>query len=155
MNTIIAAWLPDVVNDDVVVSPADVCSEARKNQWSFAVTSEEAEALTTNDIEAFISTVVVARCDALKQRDVLHGTMTFYCWYDEIASQLRFSIVSVKRDALPFDCDLVDTSLPSIASAFLGSRFHDGIPWVEFRPIKSLCVDREQEKLPVWSVSIP
>jgi hypothetical protein len=154
MNAKIAAWLSDVVGDDVVVAPADLCTEARKNQWSFSVTSEEATALSTSDIEAFVSAVVRARCDALLQHDVPRGTMTFYCWFDEMASQLRFSIVSAKRDALPFSCDLVHASLSSIASAFLGSRFHDGIPWSEFRPVEAP-VDPRQANLPVWSVSIP
>lgn len=37
MNTKIAAWLPEVVGDDVVVDPEDVCTEARTNQWSFSI----------------------------------------------------------------------------------------------------------------------
>jgi hypothetical protein len=155
MNTKIVAWLPDVVADEVVVAPADVCTEAQKNQWGFSVTSEEATALSTSDIETFISAVVRARCDALLQRDVPRGTMTFYCWFDEMAAQLRFSIVSAKRDALPFGCDLVDASLPSIASAFLSSRYRDGIPWSELRPVEAPTVDLRQTNLPIWSGSIP
>lgn len=155
MNTKIAAWLPDVVGDDVVVDPENVCTEARKNQWSFSITSEEGTALSTSEIETFISTVVRARCDALLRRQVPRGTMTFYCWFDEMASQLRFSIVSAKRGALPFGCDLVDAPLLGIASAFLSSKFHDGIPWTEFRPVEAPNVEPRQAILPVWSVSIP
>lgn len=155
MNAIIANWLPDVVDDNIVVSPEDVCAEARENYWTFSVTSEEAESLTTNDIETFISTVVGARRDALQQRNVMRGTMTFYCWFDEMSSLLCFSIVSAKRDALPFGCDLVDALLPCIASVFLGSRFHDGIPWSEFRPVESLSDDPPKLIMPVWSVAIP
>jgi len=155
MNALTSAWLHEVIGDHITITPNDINFEARENQWSFGVTPEDAAIMTIGDIEDFISAVVRARSDSLKIDGTPCGMMTFYCWFDEMASQLRFSIVSAKRDALPFACDPVDTSLPSIASAFLSSRFHDGIPWSDLHAVEAPTVNLGRAGVPVWSASIP
>ena len=155
MNQTIAAWLPEVLTDRVTVAPDDLMSEARENQWSFSVTCDEASTISVGDIQDFISAVVQARKEALTNDGRPVGSMRFYCWFDAMACQLRFSIVSAKGDALPFGCAIVNAELPSIARAFLQAGHHDGIPWAEFSPGATGCTASPKPPLDVWSSPIP
>ncbi len=155
MNAILAAWLPDVIGDVVTVAPHDVGVEARENQWSFSLTADEAAGMAVQDVEDFILAVVHARSASLLQNPLPRGGMTFYCWFDEMACQLRFSIVSAKRDGLPFACTLKESPLSQIVSDFLTSNYHNGIPWSEFSEEVPPGIESPPASLPVWSVAVP
>lgn len=86
--------------------------------------------------------------------------MTFYCWHDEQASQLRFSLVSASHGRLPFHTDIeVCKDLDYVAARFLTSSDHDGLPMSEFEP-QLKAGNQEVEamapaSLQVWTKRLP
>ncbi|WP_210190653.1 hypothetical protein [Paenibacillus uliginis] len=55
--------------------------------------------------------------------------MIFYLWFDQLACQIRFNLISVLHKKLPFQCDVeIVEHMDDIILTFLNSPFHDGIP---------------------------
>jgi hypothetical protein len=79
--------------------------EANENIWMFSFSSDQIKLLDIASIKKFIE-------DAFQIYKVKYDQIggVFYCWYDEMAAQLRFGSVSSKHKRLPFRCDfqLVD-----------------------------------------------
>lgn len=48
--------------------------------------------------------------------------MIFYTWFDEQASQLRFSLISDLHEKLPFRSEIIWTDLPTLINMFLNSK---------------------------------
>ncbi|WP_400190588.1 hypothetical protein [Hymenobacter sp. B81] len=111
---------------------ADLNKEAVSNQHSIAFTTQQAQQLTIQDLRQMILGIVAAKHEQLRTQSGLVYPMQFYCWHDKQAAQLRFSIVSAAAAALPFRCQVrLTPDLDDILSSFLGSGYHDGIPWNE------------------------
>ena len=151
-------WLPEVAADDIVIGG----NESGENMWSFSLTPEQAAALVPEQVETFVRDVLAARSQKLAA--TARGPMLFYCWHDEMAAQLRFSLVSKGDGGLPFGCEVERVeSLSEIVRPFLSSRYHGGIPWSEFRDISDLSeseleqLDQQDQKytLKVWAQECP
>ncbi len=147
-------WLPEVADDEVLIAPDDIVAEARGNQWSFAVTSQQAAALGTAQVASFVHAVAAARGRWLAVRNAV--PMLFYCWHDELAAQLRFSLVSTRHGRLPFGCEVEQAaSLDSVVSSFLGSPYHDGIRLIEASESDPASEGEADRPLPVWVARLP
>ncbi len=111
-------WLEEVANDPVTINTSDegLLSECRENLWTFSLSQNEAEATSADDAVTFLASIMQFRERQIKARPGPITPMIFYCWFDEQASQLRFSLVSASHKQLPF----------------LSSRYHNGIPLSEF-----------------------
>jgi hypothetical protein len=148
-------WFSEVAGDEVVSEPFNIFAEAHGNLWSFSVTSAQAAALRPAHVASFIRSVAEARSRQLSARGP--KAMLFYCWHDEQAAQLRFSLVSAEHGRLPFARSIeLAPDLESVVASFLNSRYHDGIPYGELR----LAVGPEGEDdpdraLPVWVLPLP
>lgn len=53
------------------------------------------------EIGDIISNIIKLKIELLETKN---KKMTFYCWFDEMASQLRMSLVSTHHAILPFNC---------------------------------------------------
>jgi hypothetical protein len=121
-------WLPEIIDDSIVVDD-DVNFEAIQNMWSFSLTSHQIRSITLNDVVEFIDAIVASRLEQIRRRRL--PQMVLYFWCDEMANQLRFSMVSVKTSVkLPFGCP-VNPSLgsPDIARQYLMLAASNVILW--------------------------
>jgi hypothetical protein len=157
-------WLSEVVADKIVIALDDINTEAQGNMWSFSLTPEQAAVIAPDQIEAFVQEVVAARG---KQLSALGSeSMLFYCWHDEMAAQLRFSLVSTSHAILPFSRPIERVAdLDSVVRAFLISLNRAVLPWSEFKDVthlrqtklEQLGEQNAQSKPPlrVWSQEVP
>ena len=155
-------WLLEVANDPIVTdaSKAGLSIEAHSNCWSFSINKEQAQSLTAGQVIEFLSAVQQARHQQILGRYGSTHPMLFYCWHDEQASQLCFSLVSASHDCLPFGCIVKEVSeLSIVVNEFLENLYHDGIPLEEFVPLEAINIPEIDEPnrfvLNVWSKKLP
>jgi hypothetical protein len=90
----------------IAVAPVEICDddivEAQSNMCGFGLSEKQRGKLTPTEIEEFIRAIASARGSWLTENGL--GPMRFYCWNDGQAGQLRFSLVSVSTQPLPFGC---------------------------------------------------
>jgi hypothetical protein len=154
-------WLEEVAADEIVVNAADIKAECFPNMWSFSLSFEMAEATTIQDVKDFVLKIVRARADQLQERGFPPKSMVFYCWHDEQAAQLRFSLVSASHGHLPFGATLQSVEkLETIIGSWFNNPYLEGIPWDEFVEVDPNDLEPEDEDegepyvLQVWSTLI-
>ena len=106
--------------------------------------------------EVLLSFVVSLR-NIIRERlhnNNISSSATFYMWFDEMAGQLRFNMLSGHVVQLPFGCHVEKiSSVEQIIDAFLSSRYLHGIPADELEAdawIDEQDDDDEQYTLPVY-----
>ncbi|MDP9910962.1 hypothetical protein J2W27_003078 [Variovorax boronicumulans] len=100
-------WLDMAKDDAITIDADDINAEAVANMWCFSPRDDELSAVSEEGLTELIEQLV----DARRQWLLRHSgspAMTFYCWHDAQARQLRFSLVSSSHGRLPFGC-AVDT----------------------------------------------
>jgi len=111
---------------------SDLNQEARNNEHALSITAAQAQRLSVTDLRQLLHRVIAAKKAQLLRERGTSYPMTFYCWHDEQAAQLRFSLVSAAATALPFACRLLLVAdIEAILRPFLASHHLDGIPWHE------------------------
>lgn len=152
-----ANWLHEVASDAIVINPTDINNECHSNMWSFSLSPEQLATVTHEDIATFIRAVASARSRQL--RNYQPGSMLFYCWHDDMAGQLRFSLVSGSHGFLPFGCTVeVIHDLRRIIDSWLASPQNQGILWHELQPVDAPeIVGKEPVNytLQVWVMPLP
>lgn len=140
-----AEWLEEVASDPLMVNKSEegLLFECRENLWTFAISQSQVEAITVEDVLYFLSAVMQARERQIKARPEPINPMIFYCWFDDQASQLRFSLVSTSHNRLPFGAIVEETdNFAQIVKLFLSSRYHNGIPLEEFKVVEMEELDK-------------
>jgi len=94
------AWLQQAAGDAIVIDGEDMLHEARSNLWAFSPREDQHAGLDAESVAWFVATVADSRQAALRAQGL--PAMTFYCWHDGQARQLRFSLVSSAHGRLPF-----------------------------------------------------
>ena len=119
--------------------------EIHENTWGIALTQAVLKLVTVQDISVFLDAVINRIQKQIAQQNI---TATFYVWFDEMACQLRFNVISGCTDSLPFGCKLefVDTK-DVIIEAFLSSHYHAGIPFDEMNIVDIFNDDDEDEEM--------
>ncbi len=97
MNPLLAKWLEDVMNDELIISIENPEVEF-ENTWSFTIPTNEG--VTTDSLLSFIENIINCRS---KQASI---QMTIYFWCDEMSGQLKFSLTSLPKEKLPFKCEI-------------------------------------------------
>ena len=100
------------------------------------------------------------RRQQIKQVSGEKRPMTFYCWYDEQANHLRFSLVSASHGRLPFGIQVEKCkNLDDIVEHFLNSTYHNGLPVSDFETHPSKGQQDEfamaPDRLQVWTKRLP
>ncbi len=129
-SSLFSEVLAEIKTAEFVIDP-NGNSEPSGNLWTISLSSAQASGLVVDDVADFIRKA--AWCfDARRSDSVLGHSMFFYCWVDEQAGQLRFSVVSSLP--LPFSCavNVVDDA-ETVAQQFLACPFLDGIPIGELK----------------------
>lgn len=101
-------WLVEIADTPLTVdaSGSGLEREALNNQWGFSFTQEQVQGLKAEDVSAFLCGVVDIYHRQLLERFGWEVPCVFYCWFDEQASELRFSLVSASHGSLPFGCPI-------------------------------------------------
>lgn len=94
------AWLQQAADDAIVVDGEDMQHEARSNLWAFSPRDDQHAGLDAESVARFVEAVADSRQAALRAQGL--PAMTFYCWHDGQARQLRLSLVSSAHGRLPF-----------------------------------------------------
>lgn len=111
--------------------------EMLKNMWVLSLDHDLQKALKIDDLIQFIIKLLENKNKQLKQLGIVCPVI-FYMWFDEMAAQLRFNIISDFNDELPFECKISIISDPiSILENFLYSFYHEGITWEELEELES------------------
>ena len=123
------------LEDEVKILQFDeINDEANANMVSFSISDEMMESLIEDELSDFI-----LECSNIYAKKTNEVPTTFYCWYDDMAFQIRIGCVSKKHGKLPFSCKLEPTELSNLIS-----NFKEGI--------NGLFTDKEA--LLVWQASI-
>lgn len=96
--------------------------------WRISIEQKMARQIDVLDYVRFINDVINNRREQVKNAAENHG-MIFYLWFDRMASQLRFNLISDIHEELPFQCELeVIENIEPILEDFLESPFYNGLP---------------------------
>ncbi|WCM59862.1 hypothetical protein [Paenibacillus polymyxa] len=122
--------LENIITDTIFIgsSEYDLDEESANNMWCISSNIELKKALTLKDYRDFFNRVIQNRRDQIIGSTLNHG-MIFYLWFDQLACQLRFNLISDLHKKLPFQCDLeIIEHMDDMILAFLNSPFHEGLP---------------------------
>ena len=145
-------WLEEVANDLLIVDQSEkgLSYESHGNCWTFATSQSQAEVTTVEDVLNFLSGVMQARERQIKARPRPVNPMVFYCWFDEQASHLCFSLVSTSHNRIPFGAIVEETDdFALMVQKFLSNQYHDGIPMEDFT-IEEISNDIEYPEPPPY-----
>ena len=119
--------------------------ETLTNMWALSIDPEATSAISIKDLTDFVSSLLKARTHQVEQLDI-SCPVVFYMWFDEMAAQLRFNIISDFDEALPFTCELEFVNSPQvILEEFLASHLHAGISWNELEEFEQELDDEDEE----------
>ncbi len=126
--------LSNIIEDGIFIGITldDLETELKNNTWFLSASQQEVKVLGKEILAAFFDKVIENRLKQIKNTPEKHG-MIFYMWFDEQASQIRFSLISDFHESLPFgNPRLIFLDTPDlIYEQFLDSEYHDGIPFSE------------------------
>ncbi len=155
-------WLLEIANTALTVDTSEtgLLREAQSNQWGFFFTQEQIEDLSLKDVIGFLNAVTEIYQSHLSERFNQKLQFIFYCWFDEQASELRFSVVSASHGSLPFGSPI--QAMPDVnqlVKHFLSSPYHDGVPLDEFVQEAQIGsgsdVTVRVPPLQIWTKSLP
>jgi hypothetical protein len=122
--------LEDIITDPIFIgsSKEDLDEEISNNMWRISLEQELASKISINDFVVFFNKVIANRQSQIKTSNKQHG-MIYYLWFDWMASQLRFNLISTVHEKLPFQCELeLLESIEPIINNFLHYPYLNGLP---------------------------
>ena len=125
-------YIEDIIDDKIFIgsSADDLEQEIRNNMWCISISQDTSQQLSIKDLNNFLNKVIENRKQQIRQQETIWG-MRFYLWFDSQAGQLRFNLISLCHNELPFKSKLrFVESLNEIIEDFLNYKYHDGIPAV-------------------------
>jgi len=109
--------------------------EISHNMWVISFDNKIIKSVSIDTLLEFIQKLLNKRKQQLSELNIFCPVI-FYMWFDEMASQLRFNIISYFNEKLPFGCttNIINSPNP-ILQAFLASQENPEISWNEFEEI--------------------
>lgn len=105
--------------------------EITMNMWCIFFDDKVLESFSQEQFEEFITALVNKKKQQIAEM-YKSVPATFYMWFDEQTSQLRFNIVSGHIEQLPFGCIVeIINSVESIYQELKKSYSNQGISWAE------------------------
>ncbi|WDH96910.1 hypothetical protein PUW24_22645 [Paenibacillus urinalis] len=121
--------LEDVITDPIFIGTSihDLNKEISNNMWAISLEEEIAKELRIEDFLNFFNRLLANREYQVRKANKKQG-MIFYLWFDAMASQLRFNLISGDHGQLPFKCELelIDHMVP-ILEDLLASPYLNGL----------------------------
>jgi hypothetical protein len=135
----------------------DLKTEIKNNTSFISINSIDKSKIKLDDLLEFYEALISKKSEQIKETLSSHR-MIFYTWFDEQASQLRFSLISDSHEKLPFGAAIISTDLAEIITMFLDSE--GMIPFIELEIFdsKEITLDQEAEveaKVKVFKKIIP
>ncbi|MCB2408626.1 hypothetical protein [Hymenobacter lucidus] len=128
---------------------SDLFLEAQHNEHALSLTAAQAQSLTVEDLRQMIYHIIAAKREQLQHIRGSSYAMQFYCWHDEQAGQLRFSLIAAAA-MLPFGCRVqLVAEVADILQPFLTSSYLDGISWSELEEATP-SFEADEYLLKVW-----
>lgn len=90
----------DIVNKDITVSE-DINEEALSNTRYISFSSEELLNIGKEELTLFLERMKSSELAKWETNGCI-----FYCWFDDMARQIRFSTIAGKWRKLPFRCNV-------------------------------------------------
>jgi hypothetical protein len=130
-------WISEINSDPIFIgsSSDEREKEIQVNTYCISLTQAQINGLSVDNLSQYILELEDCRRKQFQKEPNKVG-MIFYCWFDEMAAQLRIGTVSKFHSKLPFGCELRYVSLDQIVSSILNSQYHDGIPLTEFEEVE-------------------
>lgn len=122
--------LEEIINDSIYIgsSEADLQEEVDTNMWRISISTDLVNQITADEFIEFLNKVIKNRIGQI-ENSISNRGMYFYLWFDIMASQLRFNLISDINKKLPFNCEIKILNDPrGIIDSFLKSPFHNGVP---------------------------
>ena len=106
-------------------------TEISSNMWAISLDNKVMKDISIDKLLEFINNFVNKKKQQVSELNI-SCSVIFYLWFDEMASQLRFNIISDSHSKLPFGCELnIINSPQSILAQFLQSQHSPEISWNE------------------------
>ena len=103
-------------------SKGELNKEIRNNFWSISIENDLLKHIKTEDFVLYFNEVIANRKTQIKESLEEQG-MIFYLWFDVMANQLRFNLISDFHEQLPFGCELHEIEkIEGIIDEFLKSQ---------------------------------
>lgn len=120
--------------------------ETLMNMWALSIGPEATKIISIKtDLIVFFSLLLKKRTQQVVQLSV-SCPVIFYMWFDEMAAQLRFNIISDFGGVLPFMCKLEFVNSPQvILEKFLASHLREGISWNELEEFEDELADEDEK----------
>jgi len=113
--------LQEIFDAEIFISGSQAMmqEEIKQNCWCLSFEKNLTTHIRLNDLLQFIADLKRKRISQLQQNNIV-SSVTFYMWFDEMASQLCFDLTSGKNTRPPFGCTLNILQSPeSILQKFL------------------------------------
>ncbi len=109
--------------------------EMSTNMWAISIVPQLLNSTSIDNLLEFLTFLLLNKTKQVSQLNI-SCPVIFYMWFDEMAGQLRFNIISDTNKKLPFSCQLNIVELPhSILKNFLQSQYNPEIPWQDLEEI--------------------
>ncbi|MGN7411654.1 hypothetical protein [Paenibacillus sp. SAF-068] len=121
--------LEEIIYDVMYIGSSDseLQKEIETNMWYISISEEMSNEVNLGDFRSFIMNVIANRQNQINRSNKQNG-MIFYLWFDSMASQLRFNLISDSNRELPFRCKIQNVSeLDEIIDLFLKSNVNGEI----------------------------
>lgn len=128
------ADLNEVINSPIFIGCESNLQnkETEENMWILSLDPQAIKNVAKKDLENFASCLLKKRKEQLLEQNIVCPVI-FYMWFDEMAAQLRFNMISDFNKKLPFGCSIEIVNSPQIIlEEFVQSHYHEGISWNEF-----------------------
>ncbi|WP_449601885.1 hypothetical protein [Paenibacillus sp. Marseille-Q9583] len=122
--------LEEIITDQIYIgsSESDIQKEIETNMWRITIQPDLAKENLIDDFDNFINKVIENRQEQIGRSNSANG-MIFYLWFDLMASQLRFNLISDVNKELPFACSIQYTGdKREVLEDFINSPLHNGLP---------------------------
>lgn len=105
----------------IVDNTENLSAEMEQNMWFIGGSFEEIFSLSDEEWKSFFGELI---SDRKKQLDLssIETDLIFYAWYDNLAGQIRFNLISAKHPKLSFSCEYDECSLDELIQLFKEDR---------------------------------
>lgn len=90
--------------------------QANENCYSYSFSTEDLNTLTVEELDNFIK-----KHENLYMEESNYNVI-FYCWFDELADQLRISGISKRFNSLAFGCDIKQSKLDLVLTECINKK---------------------------------
>ncbi|HSC25314.1 MAG TPA: hypothetical protein VLB80_03820 [Candidatus Babeliales bacterium] len=137
-----------VIDSSILITGKSILQEQEtlNNMWILSIDYCTAKRISVTHFIDFLSSLLQNKTKQLIQANISNSAI-FYMWFDELAAQLRFNIISNVNQKLPFGCQIEIINSPNlILEEFLTSHYHSGISWNELKQLDNTMNHDDDEK---------